>query len=460
MKKNILLILSIVSINLFAQKNQNSFNLELFNEPTNNSIEFFNKQNAEKALNAKNKNLNANKTNVLLQKMDSTKSWMLNLPGYQFNINRAKTLQFLYDANNNLTSKLDLMWNASNTWENYIKYTYTYDSNNNQTSDFRQGWYWTGSTFAWGAPSKFSYTYDSNNNQTSNLQQNWNSSSLAWENVYKYSYTYDSNNNQTSSFEQNWNSSSLVWENKYQKTWTYYPTNKIKTYLYEAWTGSGWYSSVIAKHTYSYDSNNNMIYDSIFGWNTTTLAWDIGRRYTNTFDANNNLISSVYQGWNSLSLTWYNITKETYTYDANNNQISYLSQNTDIGGAWQNILKTKYTYDVNNFYTSLSFYQYNAGSVYVGDSTYYYFHTTVGINELQSKEKFITIYPNPSKDIFNLKTDKAITSIEVYNNIGILVSKPELKSNNQIDLSSLSKGLYFLKLFAGQQHCTEKVMIE
>ena len=65
MKKNIMLILNIISINLFAQKNQNSFNLELFNEPTTNSIEFFNKQHAEKALNAKNKNLNANKTNVL-----------------------------------------------------------------------------------------------------------------------------------------------------------------------------------------------------------------------------------------------------------------------------------------------------------------------------------------------------------------------------------------------------------
>jgi uncharacterized repeat protein (TIGR03803 family) len=82
-----------------------------------------------------------------------------------------------------------------------------------------------------------------------------------------------------------------------------------------------------------------------------------------------------------------------------------------------------------------------------------------GINELE-KENLFSIYPNPSNGIINLKSSNEIKSIEVYNNIGILISKPELKLNNQIDLSSLSKGMYFLKVSDGKQYYTEKVIID
>lgn len=55
----------------------------------------------------------------------------------------------------------------------------------------------------------------------------------------------------------------------------------------------------------------------------------------------------------------------------------------------------------------------------------------------------VTISPNPTKDYFNIESEKELMAVEVYNNLGQVV----LKSNNkQVNISPLNSGLYFVKL--------------
>jgi len=48
-----------------------------------------------------------------------------------------KTINIVYDANNNLISEIEQTWNG-NAWDNFRQYTYIYDANNNRISNLIQ----------------------------------------------------------------------------------------------------------------------------------------------------------------------------------------------------------------------------------------------------------------------------------------------------------------------------------
>ena len=54
------------------------------------------------------------------------------------------------------------------------------------------------------------------------------------------------------------------------------------------------------------------------------------------------------------------------------------------------------------------------------------------------------VYPNPTKEVLNIKSKSQITKLEIYNNIGqVVLSQFNKKA---IDVSTLSSGLYFIKI--------------
>lgn len=55
-----------------------------------------------------------------------------------------------------------------------------------------------------------------------------------------------------------------------------------------------------------------------------------------------------------------------------------------------------------------------------------------------------SIYPNPTKGLLNIKSKLPIAEITIYNNLGQLLFTAEEK--NQVDISTLSKGIYFVKI--------------
>ncbi|WP_452598193.1 T9SS type A sorting domain-containing protein, partial [Pontimicrobium sp. MEBiC01747] len=74
----------------------------------------------------------------------------------------------------------------------------------------------------------------------------------------------------------------------------------------------------------------------------------------------------------------------------------------------------------------------------------------------------ITLYPNPTKDIFNIKTPNnrdTITKIEIFNIQGQLVmSIPQYRGEN-INISKLKNGIYFVKTTLNkQQDITTKII--
>ena len=80
---------------------------------------------------------------------------------------------------------------------------------------------------------------------------------------------------------------------------------------------------------------------------------------------------------------------------------------------------------------------------------------TLSTNEVSSKIK-TSIYPNPTKSVVEVKTDKKIKSVSIYDISGKSLLKT---SSTKADLSSFSKGTYLMQVeFADGTSSTEKVI--
>lgn len=389
--------------------------------------------------------------NSLIQVNDSIYQWWWDAltNGWEVNPFR-KIVNMIYDADYNLMSEIWQSWSGS-AWDNEFLHTFSYDANNNQTSRLYQ--IWNGS--AWDNYLLLSYTYDANNNLTSVLNQEWITS--AWENSLRYTFTYNINNYLTSRLAQNWFGS--AWVNSNYLTFTYDTNNNLASYLQQNWNGSAWENNFL--HTSTYDANNNETNFLRQSWNGS--AWVNNFLHTNTYDANNNQTSSLSQTWNGSA--WDNFNLTTYINDANGNNISQLEQYWN-GSGWTNDYVLTYTFDMDDFMQSSAFKHFDLTGTIIewGDSAHYYFHTAVGINNLQaSNNNSITIFPNPTSGTFTIEVGmlkQVHHDISVYDVLGEKVFTQTITSQKtQINLSHQPNGIYFVRVKSDGHHYTRRVSV-
>lgn len=87
---------------------------------------------------------------------------------------------------------------------------------------------------------------------------------------------------------------------------------------------------------------------------------------------------------------------------------------------------------------------------------------TTDVNDFDLKEYFFKLYPNPTSSQINLLFDDLeFKTIQLIDVLGNMVLIQQNKSNNlQLDLSSYSKGIYFVKVTSSEGSSTQKVIIQ
>ncbi len=89
--------------------------------------------------------------------------------------------------------------------------------------------------------------------------------------------------------------------------------------------------------------------------------------------------------------------------------------------------------------------------------------TSLSLSEINETDK-ILIYPNPVRNILHIDFGSVITenvSFEIYNTLGQTVKRNNLEFNlNEINVSDLNKGMYFLRLHSANQIIDKKILIE
>ena len=71
----------------------------------------------------------------------------------------------------------------------------------------------------------------------------------------------------------------------------------------------------------------------------------------------------------------------------------------------------------------------------------------------------LVTYPNPVRDFYTISNSEEITKVEVYNLAGqLLLSNTYSNNNFKIDFTSLTSGLYFVKIHAHDKVAVIKTM--
>jgi hypothetical protein len=91
--------------------------------------------------------------------------------------------------------------------------------------------------------------------------------------------------------------------------------------------------------------------------------------------------------------------------------------------------------------------------------------TSKKLNAKNEIDKGITLFPNPSIGVFTLQFIGKIMDnpqIQIYNTIGNMVLEKNLNTlqSQQLDLCTLSEGIYYLRVFNKEQSFSEKIVIQ
>ncbi len=108
----------------------------------------------------------------------------------------------------------------------------------------------------------------------------------------------------------------------------------------------------------------------------------------------------------------------------------------------------------------------SAGSDTETKNNYIYVYSTAGIDD-KDLLKNILIYPNPAKDIVTIETGiipSTKINLKIYNTLGDEILdgiNSSTTENNMItmNLSSLKKGIYYIKLITDEQTATKKIIL-
>ena len=82
---------------------------------------------------------------------------------------------------------------------------------------------------------------------------------------------------------------------------------------------------------------------------------------------------------------------------------------------------------------------------------------TLATDDLSNIKNNISIYPNPSKDVVFVKSETAITKIELYDFSG---KKIKESASKEMNISSLKKGNYLIKITDKEGNTQTKSLIK
>ncbi|MDN3724633.1 T9SS type A sorting domain-containing protein [Aequorivita sp. SDUM287046] len=107
----------------------------------------------------------------------------------------------------------------------------------------------------------------------------------------------------------------------------------------------------------------------------------------------------------------------------------------------------------------LDFYSASAANeMFIDNVTFYSGDiTTAGVNDF-SADKF-SVYPNPVKDMLNIKSSTAVDNVTVYDILGkVVLQENPGKISPAINMSNLASGSYLVKVTIGDSSKTVKVL--
>ena len=160
-----------------------------------------------------------------------------------------------------------------------------------------------------------------------------------------------------------------------------------------------------------------------------------------TYDPVQNLTATV--NMNQVTLTW-EAAAVKYIVERNGVQVAETEETTFVDSE---LADGVYTYMVTAVYE-------NGQSMPASVTAEV---DTIGLEEM---EVMFAIYPNPAKDVININTNAVKYEYQLINGLGQVVISGTSNGAQQINVSDINKGMYFLKVIADGEARINKIVVE
>ncbi|MEO5788538.1 MAG: T9SS type A sorting domain-containing protein [Gelidibacter sp.] len=361
-----------------------------------------------------------------------------------------------------------------------LKEEYTYNSKGElaETKDF----YWL--SIAWIPASKIQYTYDNNGNLTETVFSSWNDFTKAYTNIFRDVLTY-TNNKIIQEITYTWDNG--VWKPE-DKTDFVYSGNNIASFNSFEWNGTLWINDERGVVNYVANKISEIIIEDF-----ENNIWVLSDKTIYKRNASSDRIEEIlFQTWEGVA--WKNDDKINFTTDTSGNRITEIYSKSPDGIIWEENDKIDYTYDKtillskyrNPFNTNS--YQNDAGLDDIAHynklltsitsentsaqipvrgaatweietrSTYYYSDDTMDLNDL-SDSNFVSVYPNPTTNMFNIKLrDQIQADASLFDINGRKVLEKKIQAlNTSLNIEALNAGIYVLKIYSDNGFATKRI---
>jgi len=324
---------------------------------------------------------------------------------------------------------------------------------------------------------KISFQY--NQDQiTSRKEYDWNNG--VWTLILKNDFTYFSDGQVETHLTDVYHSEDIL--NQYLSTFSYNPNGTLNIQLIkQKENGKDWINSELI-NWYYVSGSDKIISQRLKKWNLNTLIWENAQKTDFEYNGSNALLSETDQHWESMF--WVNDSRYDYEYD-NDNKLQKKILLLPLYHQWRkniSIIYSNYTgVKANLLESKYDFWGGNTGEL-VSSYIPFVFNNQIviqkakriqisylpvdptGIPTLESPNRLnlITVYPNPSEGIYYFNTQLYnVYSWKIFDLNGHVVkSQVQMLKSGVIDLTDLSKGIYFLRVITDQGMLFQKLIKE
>lgn len=243
-------------------------------------------------------------------------------------------------------------------------------------------------------------------------------------------------------------------------------------------------SAVSAQYSQSFDSSTVPSDWTIINGGDTE-AWQTWTSYDSTFNASHSGTHFLGLKYGSTTHSDYAISpaivvtagvSDKLTFWARNRGAGLIEQfdvkvstttptaagltNTVVAALKPPISWTQYTYDLSAYIGQtiyIGFYSSTTNVWFVGIDDFQVFGTALSVSDVDKKNA--KIYPNPVEDVLHIESKNKISDVSIYDMSGKLQQHTKVNSEDaDIDVSTLIKGTYLIRINDGKSEKTQKII--
>lgn len=365
----------------------------------------------------------------------------------------SKTVYFK-DVNERDTLIAQYTWNGDTSeWDLSMKNNLTYDSRGNITSSTNVVVY---GGFSLGT-SKYTAMYDANNHQTEHITYTWDFLSSSWAASTKNVSNY-TNGKKMLDTNYAWVTATSSWKLNGKSDYSYDGSGYLTLQIDSKLNNSTNQLENAVKYVIMNDAAGRDTLSTEYRWASNTSTWNLYGKTTMTYAANGAITSIINYEWNNSASLWKGQSKGVYMFDNKDNMTSVVSYTWDDNlSAWVPETKSDFLYNANGNLTVNTSYLWstNAWAKQSVSNHYYSPSKFTGLNEISGGVE-ITIYPNPAIDFLKINNLLKPATVSIATVDGRVIVFNRQLIENEIDVSGLKTGLYFLFVNTGEGKYTYK----